>query len=402
MEKILMIVVLLGATLKSGLGQNNPVDIDSGYFEVDGGRLFYEAGGKGENIVLLHDGMVSNEIWDLQFPLLAKYYRVIRYDRRGYGRSSDPGAPYSDIEDLNQLFVKLGINNATLFGMSSGGGCTIDFTLKYPEKVNALVLVGAVVGGYGYTSHMTYRGGHLKNPEEMSDPGKAAEYFIWSDPYEIYSENTEAKKKVASILERTLHRSFDRRFYMPPERIAARFLSEIKVPCLVLVGEYDIPDVHAHAGVISFGIYGSRREVIQNSGHLIPVERPVEFNKSVFRFLRRNDFFSILNLKGVDAASNYFNTFFTSEPRVMMFSESEMNQLGYRYLQEGKIKESIRLFTLNVVSYPDSWNVYDSLGEALLKDGQISPAIKNYERSLAVNPDNENAKKILSELKLKK
>ena len=377
--------------------QTAPPDIDSGYVDIDGGRLFYESAGKGREIVLLHDGMVSHEIWDNQFPLLAQYFRVTRYDRRRYGKSSDPQAPYSDIDDLNELFLKLGIEKATLFGMSSGGGCVIDFTLKYPEKVDAIVLVGAVVGGYGYTSHMTYRGGHLKNPGEMSDPAKAADYFVWEDPYEIYSENVEAKKKVASILQGNLHGSFEMKYYKPPDRIAARFLSEIKIPCLVLVGEYDIPDVHAHAGVISFGIPGSQREIIMGSGHLIPMEQPEEFNKTIFRFLRRNEFYSLLNIKGVDAAADYFNTFNKSEPVVPMFTESEMNLLGYRYLQDGKSSEAIKLFRLNTISYPDSWNVYDSLGEALLKDGQTGPAIENYKKSLELNPGNENAKKVLKE-----
>ncbi len=402
MKKVLIIVAMACILPNSSSSQNTPADFLSGYIEVDGGELFYETGGSGENIVLLHDGMVSLEIWDYQFPLLAKYYRVTRYDRRGYGKSSDPQSPYSDIDDLNKLFIKLGIEKATIFGMSSGGARAIDFTLKYPEKVNALVLVGAVVGGYGYTSHMTYRGGHLKNPALMADPAKAAEYYIWDDPYEIYAENREAKQKVASIVEANLHRPFDRRYFTPPERMAARFLSEIKVPCLVLVGEHDIPDVHAHAGVISFGINGSRREVILNSGHLIPVEQPEEFNKSVFRFLRRNDFFDILNTKGVDSAVQYFNTFFTGEPQVPMFSEEEMNQTGYEYLQSGKIREAIELFRLNTIAYPDSWNVYDSLGEALLKDGQTDLAIMNYKKSLELNPENENAGTILKELTEKK
>jgi len=402
MKKVLIILVMAGILPNSGSCQNTPAGFVTGYVEVDGGELFYESAGSGDNIVLLHDGLVSHEIWDYQFPLLAKYYRVTRYDRRGYGKSSDPQSPFSDIDDLNKLFLKLGIEKATIFGMSSGGGCAIDFTLKYPEKVNALVLVGAVVGGYGYTSHMTYRGGHLKNPELMSDPVKAAEYFIWDDPYEIYAENREARLKVSSIVEANLHRPFDMRYYTPPERIAAKFLSEIKVPGLVMVGEHDIPDVHAHAGVISFGIRGARREVILNSGHLIPVEQPEYFNKSVFRFLRRNDFFSLLNTKGVDPAVQYFNTFFTSEPQVQMFSEAEMNQTGYQYLQSGKTREAIELFWLNTIAYPDSWNVYDSLGEAFLKDGQKEIAIKSYEISLALNPDNENAKTILNGLKQEK
>lgn len=402
MKKISFTSILIAVMITYASAQNSGLSVDSGYVNVERGKLFYEMAGKGENLVLLHDGMVNREIWDDQFPLLAKSYRVVRYDRRGYGKSSDPQAPFSDIDDLNELFLRLNIDRAILFGMSSGGGCVIDFTLKYPEKVKSMILVGAVVGGYGYTSHMMYRGGHLKSPEAMADPEKAASYFVWEDPYEIYSENKSAKQKVYDILKRNMHSPFSQQYYKPPERIAARFLSEIKVPCLVMVGEHDIPDVHSHAGVIHFGIPGARREVILNSGHLVPVEQPGEFNRAAFRFLRRNEFFSHLNNGGVKEAEAYFNSTYYNDPRVPMFGEAEMNQLGYRYLQEGKIKDAVRLFALNAISYPNSWNVYDSLGEGYLKDGMTDLAIKNYEKSLELNPGNENARKMLNEIRGKK
>ncbi|MBN1271350.1 MAG: tetratricopeptide repeat protein [Candidatus Aminicenantes bacterium] len=71
----------------------------------------------------------------------------------------------------------------------------------------------------------------------------------------------------------------------PPDRPAVKYLSEIKVPALILVGEYDIPDVHAHSGVIEAGIPKAKREIIFKSGHLIPLEQPQAFNASVLRFL---------------------------------------------------------------------------------------------------------------------
>ena len=188
----------------------------------------------------------------------------------------------------------------------------------------------------------------------------------------------------------------------PADRPAARFLSEIKVPVLVLVGEYDIPDVHAHAGVIEFGIPGAKREVILKSGHLIPIEQPEAFNASVLRFLKNMEFFNIFDSKGVDAAVQYFNVTHQFEPNTILFREQEMNLLGYRYLQDGKIKDAIKLFKINTIAFPGSWNVYDSLGEAYLKDGQIDLAVKNYEKSLELDPNNENARKALKEIKAAK
>ena len=398
----LCLLALMASNLHSQKADSNsPVAFDSGYIIVDGGKLFYETAGKGENIVLLHDGMVDREIWDEQFPVLAKNYRVARYDRRNYGKSSDPQAKYSDIEDLYQLFLQVKIDKAIIFGMSSGGGLAIDFTLKYPEKVSALVLAGAVVSGYGYTSNMFTRGGHIKSLSEVSDPQKSIKYWVWEDPYEIYSENIKAKEKVEKLLKANLHEEKGG-FNKPPDRQAARFLSEIKVPVLVLVGEYDIPDVHAHGGVIEFGIPGAKREIILKSGHLIPLEQPEVFNETVLRFLRNMEFYKILDSQGVDAAVQYFNVSHQFEPGVIVFREQEMNLLGYRYLGDGKTKDAIKLFKINTIAFPASWNVYDSLGEAYLKDGQKDLAIKNYEKSLELDPNNENARKVLKELKVSK
>ena len=282
LKEMMLTFCLLVLTVTYLLSQGNSINADSGFVNVDGGKLFYEIAGKGENIVLLHDGMVNSRIWDEQFSVLAKNFRVVRYDRRGYGKSTDPQTKYSHIDDLNQVFLQLKVNKAVIFGMSSGGGLAINFTLTYPEKVKGLVLVGSVVSGFGYTSHMDTRGGNF-NRSEFSDPVKLRKYFVLDDPYEIYSGNINAKEKVMSLLP-----YFGRDNTVPtkpPEKIAVKCLSEIKVPTLILVGEYDIPDVHAHAGVINAGIANSRREIIPKSGHLIPIEQPGLFNESVLNFL---------------------------------------------------------------------------------------------------------------------
>ena len=284
----LMFVLVLSGAMAQGPVTRSAVSVDSGYLAVDRGKLFYQTAGKGANIVLLHDGMVPCQIWDEQFLVLAESFRVVRYDRRGYGKSTDPDSSYSHIADLNQVFVKLGVEKAIIFGMSSGGGLAIDFTLKYPEKVRGLVLVGAVVGGLGYTSHMINRGGHLKSPKDMADPAKAVAYMLNEDPYEMYQENVEAKERVRKIMASGPGHPGSREKnaqLRPPDRRALQFLSEIKAPALILAGEFDIPDVHAHAGAIDAGIPNSTRLIIPRSGHLIPIEQPGLFNQAVLDFL---------------------------------------------------------------------------------------------------------------------
>jgi len=295
MKIIVFLLCLLIGSSSNSLAQDQSKEVapssETGYIDVEDGKLYYETAGEGEHIVLIHDGLIHHEVWDGQFPIFATKYRVIRYDRRGYGKSPNPQAPYSNIEDLNQLFIQLNIDNAALFGISAGGALAIDFTLKYPEKVSALVLVGAVVSGYGFTSHLLTRGGRVQSLEDLlADPQKIIQYFGWEDPYEIYPENRAAKEKCLKLL-KTNPQNADKsliKFQKPAERPAVRFLSEIKAPTLVLAGEHDIPDVHAHAGVIEVGIPNAKREIILRAGHLIPMEQPEAFNELVLTFLKKN------------------------------------------------------------------------------------------------------------------
>ena len=83
-----MVISIIISLMMISFNQNSlskpasTITVDSGYVNIDGGRLFYEAAGSGDYIVLLHDGIVHREIWDYQFLEFAKNYRVIRYDRR--------------------------------------------------------------------------------------------------------------------------------------------------------------------------------------------------------------------------------------------------------------------------------------------------------------------------------
>ncbi len=286
MKIVTIIFCLLILSFSNLLSQTtdgyNSFKVDTGYINVDGGKLYYEIAGEGDYIILLHDGLVHREIWDNQFPVFAKKYRVVRYDRRGYGKSTFPNAKFSHIEDLNQLFIQLKIDSAIIFGISGGGELAIDFTLKYPEKIKVMILAGAVVSGYSVTNHTITRGGRLNSiVDVLYNPKKFLEYFGKIDPYEINPKNLKAREKFVQLLkENPNDLNFKgESFVIPAERPALGHLSEIKVPALVLVGEYDMPDIQANGGVIEVGIPNAKRDVIYNSGHLIPFDQPEAFKQ---------------------------------------------------------------------------------------------------------------------------
>jgi dienelactone hydrolase len=90
--------------------------------------------------------------------------------------------------------------------------------------------------------------------------------------------------------------------------------------------------------------------------------------------------------EGVAAAVQLFYDMRQRDPRVVLFPEGQLNQLGYTHLQAGRAEEAIRLFRLNTMAYPWSANTYDSLGDAYLANGQNELALRMSEKALEVLP----------------
>lgn len=112
-------------------------------------ELYYEDHGSGKPVVLIHGWPLSGRAWEKQVPaLLEAKYRVITYDRRGFGWSSRPTVGYdydTFAEDLNKLLTSLDLREATLVGFSMGGGEVARYLGKYgSERVSGAVFIGAI------------------------------------------------------------------------------------------------------------------------------------------------------------------------------------------------------------------------------------------------------------------
>jgi CubicO group peptidase (beta-lactamase class C family) len=109
--------------------------------------------------------------------------------------------------------------------------------------------------------------------------------------------------------------------------------------------------------------------------------------------------FLIARASSPQAALEKFSQLKISAASAKELDEGILNQLGYMYLQSGKIDDAILFFRRNVQEYPQSWNVYDSLGEAYMNAGKKDLAIQNYEKSIQLNPKNQNGMDMLKKLK---
>ena len=113
-------------------------------------ELYYEDHGSGQPVVLIHGYPLSGASWEKQVPVLLEAgYRVITYDRRGFGKSSQPTTGYNYdtfAEDLHQLIAQLKLRDFTLVGFSMGGGEVARYIGKYGSKgVSKAVIISSVV-----------------------------------------------------------------------------------------------------------------------------------------------------------------------------------------------------------------------------------------------------------------
>ena len=282
-------VILLGCLFCncSTSAQSTKASGPGSFLSVGESKIYFEeCGTSPQAVVLLHDGVLHSAAWDDVWPEFCKHFHTIRYDRRGYGRSSAATSGYFETDDLAVLLRHLQVSRAVILGSSHGGEISINFALDHPAIVQQLVLVGAVVGGMPYSQHFLERGEVLGKPLEKGNvQGAIAEAS--KDKYLVAPGNDAARRRMVELLSAN-PQDLTRAYFELPEKPALPRLHEIPIPTLLLVGDADIPDVHAHAGAIEAGLPRARRVVIKDVGHLMYLEKPAEFTRVVIDFIEQN------------------------------------------------------------------------------------------------------------------
>lgn len=259
--------------------------IESGFAEVNGTKLYYEVAGQGDPIVLIHGFTLDTRMWDDQFKEFSKHYRVIRYDVRGFGKSSTPieGEPYSNQEDLKALLDYLDIREAHIVGLSMGGGIAINFTLEYPDYASSLITVDSSLAGHTWSTQVMP--GVRKIAEEESVEA-GLEAFINCPLFEPALRNPNVADRVKQIVRSysgwALVHDNPQKGVVPSPHSR---LHEIKCSTLAIVGEHDTPDFHEIANMIDRDVLNSRKCVLQGVGHMSNMEAPEAFNREVLDFL---------------------------------------------------------------------------------------------------------------------
>jgi len=256
---------------------------------LDGADLYYEVAGEGPALVLLHAGFVDRRMWDDQFPVFAQQYRVVRYDRRGFGNSKLTPGPFSHRRDLYQLLKFLDIERAHLLGCSAGGAAIVDFALEHREMVASLTMVASALGGYQYQGDMPKPLQDLATAIQTQDFDQAAELAVrlWIDGPQRTPDQVDARirERGREMARTALPNAFVTEEPLQPPAIER--LHEIAIPTLVVVGDLDDASIAAIGDLLTTRIAGARQVTISGAAHLPNMDKPEEFNREVLAFLRQ-------------------------------------------------------------------------------------------------------------------
>lgn len=265
--------------------------VHRGYIPVSGGaKLYYEEAGQGEPLILLHGNTLDTRMWDPQFSEFAKHYRTIRFDFRGYGRSSLPeeGQAFTHLDDLLALMDALRIGRAHIVGLSMGAFVGFDMLGLAPGRMLSSVMACGLLKTF-------------KGPSEPEDSLEWAQREAEIAAYRASGVENRKAEWVESLIEgggsraESIRRPIEKMVgdwsawqelhHMPRVLYAAdaaeAFYSNCpEVPVLL------IRDMNSKGrpGILRYLPNGEWLR-IEDSGHMVNMEQPEAFNDAVLSFL---------------------------------------------------------------------------------------------------------------------
>ena len=261
----------------------------SGEITLKDTRIYFETIGSGPPVVFIHGFALNVREWDDQVKALSSQFRVISYDRRGFGKSTGVADPSSEPADLRELLDTLGIRTAVLVGHSGGSGVASRFVLAHSDRVEGLVFypapqitgfpvpdsapnplgnMGAFGRAHGVDSLLTFM---MSLPEFWMPPNRP-------DIHDRIRAMT-ATYSGRDLLEgRALAGS-----YRVP---TVEEMKRLTVPTLFIAGERERPHRILVADSLARWMPDARSVVLPGGGHGVHFAEPERFNEALLAFLR--------------------------------------------------------------------------------------------------------------------
>jgi 3-oxoadipate enol-lactonase len=265
----------------------------SGHLMVPGGTLYWEVEGTGPAVVAIHGGSVDLRMWDGALATLTRSYRVIRYDLRGLGRSAPPASAYRMADDVGAILDHFGESSAAFIGFSTGAAIAVEFAVRYPQRVTALITVGAILPAEpqppGFDAASQELATSLAAREQARERGDlaaavAADLDVWA---EVHHGHARAQLEQWGMANPYFHTGMGEVEQLGP--VTDSDLAAITAPSLIMVGDHDVRLARLWAGHLAKAIPSASLTVIEGADHYVSTAQPHAFGTAVQAFLTEAD-----------------------------------------------------------------------------------------------------------------
>jgi 3-oxoadipate enol-lactonase len=253
--------------------------------EANGVELNYRFDGP-ENapvVVMSNSLSTSLEMWDWQLPALTDKYRTLRWDKRGHGGSAATPPPYDLamlVEDIRNLMLGLGVEQAHYVGLSTGGAIGQLFAIRYPEMISSLVLCDTS----SYVPPDVWDGRMANARKGGMEAVAHASMERWFTPA-FRASHPEDVGIFRRMVTRTRMDGYIGCASALKQRMLRPLLKTISAQTLVIVGADDLSTPVEHSEIIHREIEGSELVVIEDAAHISNVAQPDIFNRTLRTFL---------------------------------------------------------------------------------------------------------------------
>jgi len=273
------------------------------YANVNGIKICYEIRGEGDPVILVHGFGGNKEGWIAQWNPLSEHFKVVRFDNRNGGESDRPNQPNTMemlADDIRGLMDYLKIDKAHVIGWSMGGIIVQKFALKYPDRLNKLVLINTVLGAPNYKGVEMLKKNHIKELEDRKkDPVKC----FWDNaPLGFYFKfrkemGANPKKKFYGLW--SVEDLIEFQNFSPPTPQDINYqsaaliqtftyddLKQLKTPTLLIASSHDRLTSSNTMVQMHKAIPNSILKIIEKAGHNSPLSRAPEVNEAIIEFLK--------------------------------------------------------------------------------------------------------------------
>jgi len=266
----------------------------SRFLDVPGARIHYTVNGSGPAVVLIHGWALDRREWTDQIAALSPRYRVIAFDRRGFGKSTGSADPSTEPADIRALLDTLHVRTAILVGHSAGAMVAQRFAAAMPERVEALVL-------YGGPAPVGFPGVEPRQQANDGGPGGgrgliARQYGIDSVMRALDSrpQFRPGPNRTAAMAARidSITKDYPGRDLLDPKPQSGAFppatLAQVRAwsfPILFVSGEAEAQPWLAMSDSLARWMSNARRILVPGGGHGVHFDEPRRFNTALLEFL---------------------------------------------------------------------------------------------------------------------